>query len=187
MLPCARAPLPALTSFDPAPVISESVPRRPGPQTGAVRYHERVIRRTVFIALLPAVALAASARHFDVTADFVPAPRAGAPASVVVTFHALDRDLQVNETPAPRLKLDLTQTVLVDKQPSSTSLVPDYDPRTARYLDMAKPVVFPVAIAPTAPRGEQLVKASVVYFYCSTREAWCRRGTVDVLIPVTVR
>jgi hypothetical protein len=31
------------------------------------------------------------------------------------------------------------------------------------------------------------VKASVVYFYCSTREAWCRRGTVEVQIPVTVR
>ena len=89
----------------------------------------------------------------------------------------------MNETPAPRLKLDLTQTVLVDKQAPASSQVPDYDPLTARYLDTAKPVLFPVAIAPTAPKGAQEVKASVVYFYCSTREAWCRRGTADVLIP----
>jgi hypothetical protein len=31
------------------------------------------------------------------------------------------------------------------------------------------------------------VKASVVFFYCSSREAWCRRGSADVVIPVSVR
>ena len=54
-------------------------------------------------------------------------------------------------------------------------------------MDLSRPVLFPVAIAPAAPRGEQLVKASVVFFYCSQREAWCRRGTADVEIPVNVR
>ena len=116
------------------------------------------------------------ARHFDVTAAFIPAKKAGGNAAVAVTFRALDPDVRVNETPAPRLKLDLAQAVLVDRQAPASGQVPDYDPLTARYLDTAKPVLFPVAIAPTAPRGAHEVKASVVYFYCSTREAWCRRG-----------
>lgn len=141
----------------------------------------------LLVGLVPAAALALSARHFDVTAAFIPAKKTAANATVAVTFHALDPDVKVNETPAPRLKLDLAQGVLVDRQAPASSQVPDYDPLTARYLDTAKPVLFPVAIAPTAPKGAQEVKASVVYFYCSTREAWCRRGTVDVLIPVTVR
>jgi hypothetical protein len=145
-----------------------------------------MIGKTVAFVLLPAATLALSARHFDVTAAFTPAKKAGASAVVAVTFRALDPDVKVNETPAPRLKLDLTQTVLVDKQAPVSSQVPDYDPLTARYVDIAKPVLFPVAIAPFAPKGDQEVKASVVYFYCSTREAWCRRGTVDVLIPVAV-
>jgi hypothetical protein len=145
-----------------------------------------MIRRTLLFALVPAALLAAPFRHFQVTADFVPARKAGAPASVAVTFRALDPDVKVNETPAPRLRLDLAQGVLVDKQAPSAGQVPDYDPLTVRYLDLSRPVLFPVEIAPTAPRGEQEVKASVVYFYCSTREAWCRRGTVDVLIPVRV-
>jgi hypothetical protein len=102
---------------------------------------------------------------------------------VVVTFRALDADVRVNQTPAPRLRLDLTQAVLVDKQAPASSQVPDYDPLTARYLDTARPVSFPVEIAPTAPKGAHEVKASVIYFYCSTREAWCRRGTAEVLIP----
>ena len=161
---------PALTSFD-----------------ARVRYHEWMIRRTLVVALVPAAALAASARHFEVTAAFAPAKSAAANASVAVTFRPLDPDVKVNETPAPRLKLDLAQTVLVDKQAPPSKQVPDYDPLTARYLDPAKPVLFPVAIAPTAPKGAQEVRASVVYFYCSTREAWCRRGTADVLVPVTVR
>lgn len=145
-----------------------------------------MIRRTVFLALVPAALLAAPLRHFQVTADFVPARKAGAPASVAVTFRALDPDVKVNETPAPRLRLDLAQAVLVDKQAPPSGQVPDYDPLTARYLDLSRPVLFPVEIAPTAPRGAQEVPASVVYFYCSTREAWCRRGTADVLIPVRV-
>jgi hypothetical protein len=146
-----------------------------------------MIRRTLLVMLVPAAALAAPARHFDVTAAFTPAKKAAANATVAVTFRPLDPDVKVNETPAPRLELDLEQAVLVDKQAPPSSQVPDYDPLTARYLDAAKPVLFPVAIAPTAPKGAHEVKASVVYFYCSTREAWCRRGTADVLVPVTVR
>jgi hypothetical protein len=146
-----------------------------------------MIRRMLFVVFVPALALAAPARHFDVTAAFSPAKSASTSAAVAVTFRALDPDVKVNETPAPRLKLDLAQTVLVDRQVPPTSQVPDYDPLTARYLDTAKPVLFPVAIAPTAPKGTHEVKASVVYFYCSTREAWCRRGTAEVLVPVTVR
>ena len=143
-----------------------------------------MIRQALLLVLLPAAAQAASARHFDVTAAFNPAKKAGGSAAVVVTFRPLDADVRVNQSPAPRLKLDLTQAVLVDQQAPPSSQVPDYDPLTARYLDTARPVSFPVGIAPTAPTGAYEVKARVVYFYCSTREAWCRRGTADVLIPV---
>jgi hypothetical protein len=146
-----------------------------------------MIRATLLAVLLPAATVAAPARHFEVTAEFAPAKAGAGQGAVAVTFQALDPDLKVNENPAPRLKLDLAQAVLVDRQAPPASQVPDYDPLTARYLDPAKPVLFPVAIAPAAPKGPQEVKASVVFFYCSTREAWCRRGTADVSIPVTVR
>ena len=88
--------------------------------------------------------------------------------------------MRLNETPAPRLKLDLMDPVLVDKQPPAPRRVPAYDPLTAKYLDLDEPVRFPVALAPTAPSGPRTVDAKVVYFYCSVREAWCRRGTADV-------
>jgi len=145
------------------------------------------MRSILLAALLPAAAAAAPARHFEVTAAFTPARAASADGVVAVTFLPVDADLKVNENPAPRLKLDLAQAVLVDRQPPAASQVPDYDPLTARYLDPAKPVLFPVALAPAAPKGAHEVKASVVFFYCSTREAWCRRGSADISIPVTVR
>jgi hypothetical protein len=146
-----------------------------------------MIRRTLLVALVPAAALAASARHFEIAASFQAPKKPGGQGSVAVSFRPLDPDVRVNESPAPRLKLDLGQTVLVDRQAPPLGQVPDYDPLTARYLDTAMPVLFPVAIAPTAPAGAHAVKASVVYFYCSTREAWCRRGTTEVLVPVAVR
>jgi hypothetical protein len=141
----------------------------------------------VVVLLAQSLGLSAAARHFDVMATFEPASKAGAEAAVAVTFRALDPDVKVNETPAPRLKLDLAQTVLEDRQPPPPAQVPDFDPLTARYLDTAEPVRFKVAISGSARSGQHEVKANVVYFYCSTREAWCRRGSADVLIPVTVR
>ena len=137
--------------------------------------------------LLPAVTLAAPPRHFELTASFVPAKRANANASVAVRFQPLDPDVKVNESPAPRLKLDVAQAVLVDRQPPAEGGVPDYDPLTARYVDISQPVLFPVAVAPGAPRGEHSVKANVVFFYCSQRESWCRRGNAEVTIPVALR
>jgi len=138
------------------------------------------------LALVLVSVVAVAPRHFDLVASFVPPGKPGASGAVAVTFRALDPDVRLNETPAPRLKLDLAQSVLVDRQTPAPSHVPDYDPLTARYLDLAKPVRFPVAFAPAAPRGVHTVKAAVVYFYCSMCEAWCRRGTSDIEVEVTV-
>ncbi|HEY7923534.1 MAG: hypothetical protein ACHP85_11815 [Burkholderiales bacterium] len=143
-----------------------------------------MVRTGVLLTLL---AIASPARHFEVAATFEPARKAGANAAVAVTFRALDPDVHVNETPAPQLRLDLAQTVLEDRQPKAPMGVPDYDPLTARYLDLQKPVRFAVGISKAAPHGAHEVKASVVFFYCSSREAWCRRGSADVVIPVSVR
>ena len=143
---------------------------------------------TLALLLLLAAGTAESGgpRHFDVAGSFVPPAKPGAHGAIAVTFTARDPDVHVNEEPAPRIKLDLGQTALVDKQPPMPKSVPVYEPETARYLDLTKPVRFPVAIAGNAPRGPQTVKASVVYFYCSQREGWCRRGTTDVEFTVDI-
>jgi hypothetical protein len=139
------------------------------------------------VLLAQAVGLSAAPRHFELLAVFEPAKHPGGEGAVAVTFQALDPDVKVNEVPAPRLKLDLTQTVLEDRQPQAPPHAADFDPATAHYIDTTQPVRFPVALSKHAPRGEHEVSASVVYFYCSTREAWCRRGSASLLIPVTVR
>jgi hypothetical protein len=137
------------------------------------------------LPLAALLAVSPSSRHFEVSAGFEPGPNGE--GAVAVTFRPLDPDVKLNETPAPRLRLELTQAVLEDRQPKAEAGIPDYDPATARYLDTQKPVRFKVAVAKSAPRGTHEVKASVVFFYCSVREAWCRRGTAEVLIPVAVR
>jgi hypothetical protein len=141
--------------------------------------------KTWILALVPALALAAGTPHFTVTATFVKPPQAGANGAIAVTFIPLDPDVHVNLEPAPRLKLDAAQRVLVDKQPPAPPHVPTFDPETARYVDPKLPVSFPVAWAPGAPKAFQTVKAVLTYFYCSKREGWCRKGTADVEVPVT--
>ena len=138
------------------------------------------------LVVVPAVLTAGSNPHFDLLATFEAPGAPGEDGAVLVTFRALDPDLRLNETPAPRLRLELTETVLFDRQAPASRSAPAYDPLTAKYLDLAEPVRFPVAIAPTAPAGEHTVQAKVFFFYCSVRESWCRRGTVTVDISVAV-
>ncbi|MBI3932670.1 MAG: hypothetical protein HY317_04585 [Acidobacteria bacterium] len=135
--------------------------------------------------LLLAPAVLAAPQHFSLFATFL-APTKTAPGAIAVSFAALDPDVRLNEEPAPRLKLDAAQRVLLDKQPPAPTRVAAFDPETAQYLDTKLPVTFPVALAPGAPKGDHTVKATVTYFYCSKREGWCRKGSADVDVPVTV-
>ena len=142
-------------------------------------------RTPLLVFLLPAV-LAQAGQHFTVRASFVPPAAKGADGSIAVTFTALDPDVHVNEEPAARLKLDEAQSVLVDKQKPAPSRTEAFDPEKARYLDLSAPVLFPVALAAQAPHGDQSVKATVTYFYCSKREGWCRKGTAALDVAVAV-
>ncbi len=139
------------------------------------------------LLLLPGVAFAVGPRHFELEASFVPPAKAGANGAISVVFHPLTPDVEVDESPQPRLKLALEQSVLLDRQPPPPKHITPFDPETAKFLDLARPVAFPVAIAPGAPKGSQPVKASVSYFYCSKTEHWCRKGTAEIEVSVPVR
>ena len=123
------------------------------------------------------------AGHFDVSARFVPGKAAGS-GDVAVTFVAHDPDVHVNENPAPRLKLDAAQKILVAK-PIKTAPAAPPAPGEAKYLDLAFPVLFPVTVAEAKTSAN--VKATVTYFYCSKRDGWCRKGTQDVEVAVSGR
>ena len=144
------------------------------------------LRAAFYVALASAVLAQAGPQHFNVSAAFVSGASRGADGAVAVRFAALDPDVRVNEEPAPRLKLDPVQAVLLDRQKPAMSRGESFDPEKARSLDLSVPVLFPVALSPRAPKGSHAVKASVTYFYCSKREGWCRKGTAEVDVPVQV-
>ncbi len=136
--------------------------------------------------LAPLAALAAGPDHFGLSASYTPPSKGQAHGSVAVTFAAKDPDLRINQDPAPRLKLDPGQTVLIDKQPPPAKSALPFDPATARYFDLTFPILFPAALAPGVAPGMHQVRATVVFFYCSKREAWCRKGSAEVVVPVRV-
>jgi hypothetical protein len=137
------------------------------------------------LILLP-LALGGAPDLVTVTATFVAPAKPGANGAIAVTFVPKDPEVHVNEEPAPRLKLDAGQKILVDKQPPAPSRIAPVDPEVAHYLDPRLPVSFPVALAPGAPKGAQMLTASVTYFFCSKREGWCRKGTSEVEVPLSV-
>ena len=138
---------------------------------------------TAVLVLAPAAAMAVG-EHFTVSAAYVPPAKPKAPASIAVTFIPADPDVKINQEPAPRLKLDPEQVVLIDRQPPPARR--GESGGEPKYLDSSLPVSFPVALNPNAPKGEQGVKGNVTYFYCSKREGWCRKGTAEVAVVVNV-
>lgn len=138
-------------------------------------------------SLAVVVFAAAAASQVGVEARFLPPAGAGADAAVSVTFAPREAGIVVDEKPAPRLSLDPTQTVLVDKQPPRTSSGGEVDPSQAKYLDPQVPVRFPVAIAPGVPRGTHTVKGTVTFYFCSKAEGWCKKGVSEIALDVTVR
>ncbi len=142
------------------------------------------MRLVLASALLIAAAQTAST-YVDVQAAYVPAKARGADAAIAVTFMPTEEQIVVNENPAPRLKLDPEQTILIDKEPQRPAGPPP-DPEHAKDLDPATPVRFRVALAPGAPKGRHVVKGTVTYFFCSKRENWCRKGTAEVALDVVV-
>jgi hypothetical protein len=126
-----------------------------------------------------------SDKYVAVSATFTAPAKPGAQASVSVTLTPQEPGIVVNENPAPRLALDPTQKILVDKQ-APKSAAPPPDPAHAKYLDPLVPIEFPVALRAGAAKGVHTVAATVTFFYCSKRESWCRKGTTDVSFDVRV-
>lgn len=126
------------------------------------------------------------ARHFEVEASFEPASEPGELPAVAVRFDPLDPDVVVNEIPAPRLRLDESQSLLVPGPEEPPAPAPPTSADAPRYLDLSEPVRFPVELAADAPEGIHGVAAEVVYFYCSKSRGWCRRGNEPVTIPLLV-
>ena len=127
---------------------------------------------------------ATTSQHFDVAAAYEAPAKKGAAANIVVEFKKKDPDVNINEEPAARIKFAAGSALVAPLPPRSSGVIPD--PAAAHYLDLAKPVRFPVTFAPNAEKGLSTVKTTVSYFYCSKRENWCRKGTADFDLAVVL-
>ena len=138
--------------------------------------------KLVLMAVLVALAgEAAEAPPFQVAGHYVPPKQAGGEGAVLVSLVPDREELRVNETPAPRLELDPEQKLLRYRTPKA-----DESETPRGYLDPLLPVRFPVSLAPGAPSGKHGVEARVSFYYCSVRASWCKRGSRELEIAVTV-
>jgi len=127
---------------------------------------------------------ATTSQHFDVAAAYEASAKKGAPANIVVEFKKKDPDVNINEEPAARIKFAPGSPLEAPLPPKSSGEIPD--PAKAHYIDLSKPVRFPVTVAAGAARGLSTVKTTVSYFYCSKRENWCRKGTAEFDLAVVL-
>ncbi len=156
--------------------------RWPGAPAQLVRRPFYLLRNQLLLAF--GLAWAGSAEDVDVMATYLAPQEEGGPW-IVVSLLPKAPGIRVNESPAPRINLDPQQKALIYQPPADRSASPAQG--GPRYLDPETPVRFPVKLAPGTPTGTHLVKATITYFYCSKRQGWCKKGTADVEVAVTVR
>jgi hypothetical protein len=136
-------------------------------------------------AFLAGATLAGAATDFTLEAAYEPPAKGKTEGSVAVTFSPINPDVKINEEPSPHLTLDAAQTLLDDRQPPA-KVGAVADPEKIKAIDLSKPVRFAVAPRAGAPSGTHKVEATVLYFYCSKREGWCRKGKTPVEFSVTI-
>ena len=94
---------------------------------------------------------ATTSPHFDVSAAYEAPAKKGVPANIVVEFRKKDPDVNINEEPAARLKFGPGSPLVAPPPPKGSGVIPD--PANAHYLDLSKPVRFPVTVAEGAAKG----------------------------------
>jgi len=59
--------------------------------------------------------------------------------------------------------------------------------KSSGYLSSAEPVVQRFTISKNAQAGNHALKASIIYYFCSDDEGWCRKFTMPVELNFTVK
>lgn len=105
--------------------------------------------------------------------------RPGQTADILITF-APAEDIHIVASPPVRLNIRSTRTIAL-----SGAVRQVVDKRTG-YLSEQSAVTRRFAVAKSARPGTYTVHGSVVYYYCSGSEGWCRKFVQPVEFSFTV-
>jgi len=54
------------------------------------------------------------------------------------------------------------------------------------FLSTADPVEQRLAVSPTAATGTDTLEGTIVYYFCSDAEGWCRKQTQSISLPIHI-
>jgi hypothetical protein len=142
------------------------------------------------LGIVAAIGFAVSAVHTDgqkenafVTVDVQLSKqelRPGESGELLVAFLPLE-DIHVTAKPPVQFKIGATKAFELEGNPTWT-----VDTITG-YLSTASPVHQAYRIPRTAHSGRHRITGTIVYFFCSDNEGWCRKSTYPLEMTFTVR
>jgi hypothetical protein len=105
--------------------------------------------------------------------------RPGQTADILITFTPAE-DIHIVASPAVQLNIRSTRTIAL-----SGAVRQMVDTQTG-FLSTQSAVTRRFAVAKRARPGTYTVQGSVVYYYCSESEGWCRKFVQPVEISFTI-
>jgi hypothetical protein len=103
----------------------------------------------------------------------------GGTGSFVISFRPAD-GIHINGEPPAHIVLEDTVLLLL-----ADDVEQDVDEET-EYIDERVPVRQGFSVSDKAPPGMHTLGGSVVYYYCSDEEGWCRKFIQPLEITLTV-
>lgn len=104
----------------------------------------------------------------------------GASSEIRILFTPA-KGFHVNAVPAMALEFDSASPARAD-----AGIVIPTDTATG-YLEATLPVRQPFTLPKRAGRGPATLEGTLIFYYCSDAEGWCRRERMRFVLPVVVR
>jgi hypothetical protein len=100
-------------------------------------------------------------------------------------------ELHLTFTPAEGIHVTIDPPVEIRVEPKRTFLLNGESKRpvdkNSGYLSSTEPVVQRFSLSRKAQPGKHVLRASIVYYFCSDDEGWCRKFSMPIELNLTVK
>ena len=104
----------------------------------------------------------------------------GGKGTILMSFTPID-GIHINTDPSITVKLEKNRLISLQGEP-------DFDTdKESGFLSTSTPVEQQFRVSQKAKSGEHTIKGTIVYYFCSDTEGWCRKLSQPVTLMLNIQ
>lgn len=106
--------------------------------------------------------------------------KAGGNGTILISFVPVD-GIHINADPPVRAKIQKNRLLSLKGDPDISI------DKESGYLSTSTPVKQRFAVSSKATPGEHTVKGTIIYYFCSDTEGWCRKFSQPMTLKLSIQ